>query len=77
MLHASAGRGIIALKESSEGDDMASSNGSPGNGNHAQGGGGNSVPRPRAEWIARRKAENHDGNFSQMHYARKGSSRKK
>src|SRR6185312_17505166 len=26
----------------------------------------------RAAWIARRKAENTNGNFSQMHYARKG-----
>ena len=30
------------------------------------------VSRPRAEWIARRKSENRDGNFSQMHYARQG-----
>src|SRR5215470_17156621 len=28
--------------------------------------------RPRAEWISRRKSENRDGNFSQMHYARQG-----
>jgi phosphomethylpyrimidine synthase len=28
--------------------------------------------RPRADWIARRKSENSDGNFSQMHYARQG-----
>ncbi|MBV9182874.1 MAG: phosphomethylpyrimidine synthase ThiC [Acidobacteria bacterium] len=28
--------------------------------------------RTRAEWIARRKSENRDGNFSQMHYARLG-----
>jgi phosphomethylpyrimidine synthase len=27
---------------------------------------------PRAEWISRRKSENRDGNFSQMHYARQG-----
>jgi len=32
----------------------------------------NPVPTPRAEWLAKRKAENQDGNFSQMHYARKG-----
>src|SRR5271167_587996 len=53
---------------------MASSKGNPSNGNHSQGKGhdGSGVPRPRAEWIARRKAENRDGNFSQMHYARKG-----
>ena len=31
-----------------------------------------SVPQPRAEWITRRKTENGDGNFSQMHYARRG-----
>jgi len=30
------------------------------------------VPRPRADWLARRKAQNTDGNFSQMHYARRG-----
>ena len=33
---------------------------------------GKDVPKPRAEWISRRKAENTDGNFSQMHYARRG-----
>jgi phosphomethylpyrimidine synthase len=32
----------------------------------------NGRPRPRAEWIARRQSGNSDGNFSQMHYARKG-----
>jgi phosphomethylpyrimidine synthase len=37
-----------------------------------QGSNGSGVPKPRAEWIARRKAENTDGNFSQMHYARRG-----
>ena len=31
-----------------------------------------SVPRPRAEWIANRRAKNTDGNFSQMRYARNG-----
>src|SRR5262249_62361094 len=35
-------------------------------------GGGYCVPQPRAEWINRRKRENTDGNFSQMHYARQG-----
>jgi phosphomethylpyrimidine synthase len=40
-------------------------NGNNGNGNHG-------VNRPRAEWITRRKAENTDGNFSQMRYARRG-----
>src|SRR6476661_2344533 len=46
---------------------MAATNGTPTNGNN-----GHSVPQPRAEWIAGRKGENADGNFSQMHYARKG-----
>src|SRR5258707_12175209 len=41
---------------------------SPSNGNN-----GHSVPRPRAEWISTRKAQNQDGNFSQMHYARQGA----
>jgi phosphomethylpyrimidine synthase len=30
------------------------------------------VPKPRAEWIAKRKSEHRDRNFSQMHYARQG-----
>src|SRR6202161_4801033 len=51
---------------------MAPTNGNSGDGNHSHDGEGNSVLRPRAEWIARRKSENQDGNFSQMHYARKG-----
>ena len=46
---------------------MNSENGNSGNGSN-----GNSVPKPRAEWIARRKQTNTDGNFSQMHYARQG-----
>src|SRR5713226_9551286 len=33
---------------------------------------GHSVPQPRADWLARRKRENRNGNFSQMHFARKG-----
>ncbi len=45
---------------------MNSNNGTNGNGN------GHSVLQPRAEWIAKRKAANTSGNFSQMHYARKG-----
>src|SRR5882724_9718319 len=43
---------------------MNSTNGTNGN--------GHSVLQPRGEWIARRKAENSNGNFSQLHYARKG-----
>ena len=49
---------------------MPSANGNNGNGQN--GNNGNGATRPRAEWIARRKAENADGNFSQMHYARRG-----
>jgi phosphomethylpyrimidine synthase len=41
-----------------------------GNGSHT--GNGNGAPKLRADWIARRRAENTDGNFSQMHYARQG-----
>src|SRR5581483_11929598 len=39
---------------------------------HKNGNNGSSASKPRAEWIARRKSENRDGNFSQMHYARQG-----
>ena len=42
-----------------------STNATNGNGSHV-------VLQPRAEWLAKRKAENKDGNFSQMHYARQG-----
>jgi phosphomethylpyrimidine synthase len=38
----------------------------------SSGNGSNPVPTPRAEWLAKRKATNQDGNFSQMHYARRG-----
>jgi phosphomethylpyrimidine synthase len=46
---------------------MSPTNGTPANGNQA-----GDVLKPRAEWIARRKAQNTSGNFSQMHYARQG-----
>ena len=36
----------------------------------ANGNGLNEVLKPRAEWLAKRRAENKDGNFSQMRYAR-------
>ncbi len=42
------------------------------NGNNGNGPNGIDAARPRAEWIARRQAANTDGNFSQMHYARRG-----
>jgi phosphomethylpyrimidine synthase len=52
---------------------MIPTNGTPGNGDRTSfGNHGPSVPGARAEWIAKRKADNQDGNFSQMHYARQG-----
>ena len=50
---------------------MSADNGNSTNG--ANGNGLNEVLKPRAEWLAKRKAENTDGNFSQMHYARRGA----
>jgi phosphomethylpyrimidine synthase len=44
----------------------------PPDGDKGNGHSGNGSPQPRREWIARRRAENRDGNFSQMHYARQG-----
>jgi len=52
---------------------MIPTNGKPENGSHPNSADGNGpVPKPRAEWLTRRRAENQDGNFSQMHYARQG-----
>jgi phosphomethylpyrimidine synthase len=52
---------------------MVQANMSAGNGNSTSNGNGlAAVLKPRAEWLAKRKAENQDGNFSQMHYARRG-----
>ena len=31
------------------------------------------VPKPRQLWLERRRAENRNGNFSQLHYARQGT----
>jgi phosphomethylpyrimidine synthase len=50
---------------------MTPTNGTPASGSHSNGQDG-AVPKPRAEWLALRKSANQDGNFSQMHYARKG-----
>ena len=50
---------------------MSSANGQNGNGHNGNGQNGN-ASKPRAEWIAHRRSENTDGNFSQMHYARRG-----
>src|ERR1700746_1339554 len=51
---------------------MTPTNGTPGTSSHPNGSGNGAVPKPRAEWLARRRADNKDGNFSQMHYARQG-----
>src|SRR6266403_1273543 len=54
---------------------MVQSNMSAVNSNLAHDSGGNGLsaaPKPRAEWLAKRRTENRDGNVSQMHYARKG-----
>jgi phosphomethylpyrimidine synthase len=50
---------------------MTPTNGTPASGSHSNGQDG-AVAKPRAEWLALRKSANQDGNFSQMHYARKG-----
>src|ERR1700738_594493 len=47
---------------------------SAGNGDSKNGSNGNgldAVLKPRPKWLAKRQAENTDGNFSQMHYARR------
>ena len=44
-----------------------------GKANFITGPNGDGVPKPRAPWLGRRKGENADGNFSQMHYARLGT----
>src|SRR5271155_3968402 len=44
-----------------------------GSGNGANGNGIDTILKPRAEWLAKRKTANKDGNFSQMHYARQGA----
>jgi phosphomethylpyrimidine synthase len=49
---------------------MSAGNGSSANSTNDNG--LDAVLKPRAEWLAKRKAENADGNFSQMHYARQG-----
>ena len=51
---------------------MPSPNGNNGNGHNGNGHTAEGAARLRAEWIAKRKPQNTDGNFSQMHYARQG-----
>src|SRR5258708_2646709 len=49
---------------------MSAVNSNPTNGNGANG--SSTVPKPRAEWLTKRRAETRDGNFTQRHYARQG-----
>jgi len=49
---------------------MSTTNGKNGSGLDVNG--HNAAAQPRAEWLAVRVKENGDGNFSQMHYARRG-----
>src|SRR3984957_19433101 len=53
---------------------MAPTNGAStgGNGNNKHNHDGGAILPRRAEWIVQRKTANKSGNFSQMHYARKG-----
>jgi phosphomethylpyrimidine synthase len=52
---------------------MPSPNGNNGSGHNGNGHNGSGAPKLRAEWVAKRKSENSDGNFSQMRYARQGT----
>jgi len=51
---------------------MPSPNGNNGNGHNGNEHTSLGAAKLRAEWIAKRKSQNSDGNFSQMHYARQG-----
>jgi phosphomethylpyrimidine synthase len=51
---------------------MPSPNGNNGNGHNGNGHTAEAAAKLRAGWIAKRKSENTDGNFSQMRYARQG-----
>src|SRR3981189_1740901 len=57
---------VQAKMSAGNGDSKNGSNGSD-NDNDLD-----TVLKPRADWLAKRKADNKDGNFSQMHYARRG-----
>ena len=63
---------------SNHGNGTHSSNGSQGNGgsqNNGSNANGGTTPKPRAEWIVKRREEaarTGDGNMSQMHFARLG-----
>src|SRR5215470_13761344 len=51
---------------------MTPTNSTPSNGSTNGNNRNGAVPKPRTEWLAKRKAENQEGNFSQLHYARQG-----
>src|SRR2546423_1134952 len=62
----------MSTPEKSEDVIMPSSNGNSGNSHNGDAHNGSGAPKLRADWIAGRKSENANGNFSQMHYARQG-----
>src|SRR3954466_1704658 len=51
---------------------MPSPNGNNGNGHNGNGHTAEGAAKLRADWIAKRKSQNTDGNFSQLRYARQG-----
>ena len=51
---------------------MPSPNGNNGDSHNGNVQNGNDAAKLRAKWIAKRKSQNTDGNFSQMRYARQG-----
>src|SRR5882757_8184096 len=57
---------MVAFMSTTNGKNGSGVNGNSHNGALEQ------APQPRAEWLAQRRNENTDGNFSQMHYARRG-----
>src|SRR5512140_2437549 len=64
----------MAVSRPKGNSQMTSSNGTNGNGTKGDGGNG-SIPKPRAEWTAARRAEaarTGDTNLSQMHCAKQG-----
>jgi phosphomethylpyrimidine synthase len=59
------------LNDNSEDLFMPSPNGNNGNGHNENGHTADGSAKLRAEWVAKRKSQNTDGNFSQMRYARR------
>src|SRR5438067_13429260 len=62
----------MSTPEKSEDVIMPSSNGNSDKGHNRDAHNASGAPKLPADWIAGRKSENANGNFSQMHYARQG-----